>query len=280
MVSVRPPGPERARYPPPDHRPGNGGGPLVPLRRPPFPAGGRTCPRRRHGGGSLELIGAVDNLVELSVSLPLGAVRLTELHLPGSGPPERGGGASRIRAEATQAANLGSPMGRGHDHWKRRNVHEPRPNGPLATGASPGDWFTASPSLPPRWSSSSTSWQAARRNNAAGAGLKERADIILAGLAVTAELLDRVRARSITVERVGLREGLLLEMSGAKSGHARSVATLPRVRRALPVRSKHVEQVRTWRSSSSTSSAKSSAAVPRSACCSRRPDYCTTSASS
>ena len=35
------------------------------------------------GGGSLELIGAVDGLVELTVSLPLGAVRLTELHLPG-----------------------------------------------------------------------------------------------------------------------------------------------------------------------------------------------------
>src|SRR5262249_6617585 len=35
------------------------------------------------GGGSLELIGAVDGLVELSLSLPLGAVRLTELHLPG-----------------------------------------------------------------------------------------------------------------------------------------------------------------------------------------------------
>jgi exopolyphosphatase/guanosine-5'-triphosphate,3'-diphosphate pyrophosphatase len=49
------------------------------------------------------------------------------------------------------------------------------------------------------------------------AGLNpERADIILAGLAVTAELLDRVRARSITVSAFGLREGLLLEMAGAE----------------------------------------------------------------
>src|SRR3954467_13480774 len=38
------------------------------------------------GGGSLELIGAVDGLVELTLSLPLGAVRLTELYLPGNRP--------------------------------------------------------------------------------------------------------------------------------------------------------------------------------------------------
>ena len=35
------------------------------------------------GGGSLELIGAVDGLIEHSLSLPFGAVRLTELYLAG-----------------------------------------------------------------------------------------------------------------------------------------------------------------------------------------------------
>ena len=35
------------------------------------------------GGGSLELVGAVDGLVEMSRSLPYGAVRLTEQFLPG-----------------------------------------------------------------------------------------------------------------------------------------------------------------------------------------------------
>ena len=35
------------------------------------------------GGGSLELIGAVDGLVEVTASLPLGAVRLTEEFLTG-----------------------------------------------------------------------------------------------------------------------------------------------------------------------------------------------------
>ena len=43
----------------------------------------------------------------------------------------------------------------------------------------------------------------------------ERADIIVAGLAVTAELLDLADARELTVSAFGLREGLLLEMAGA-----------------------------------------------------------------
>jgi exopolyphosphatase/guanosine-5'-triphosphate,3'-diphosphate pyrophosphatase len=39
----------------------------------------------------------------------------------------------------------------------------------------------------------------------------ERADIIVAGLAVAAEVLRRVEAREIVVSRYGIREGLLLE---------------------------------------------------------------------
>ena len=42
-----------------------------------------------------------------------------------------------------------------------------------------------------------------------------RADIIVAGLAVTAELLKRVNGRGLTVSAFGLREGLLLDMAGA-----------------------------------------------------------------
>jgi exopolyphosphatase/guanosine-5'-triphosphate,3'-diphosphate pyrophosphatase len=46
-------------------------------------------------------------------------------------------------------------------------------------------------------------------------GLKpERADIIVAGLAVVAELLAMVEARGVTVSGFGLRDGLLLEMAG------------------------------------------------------------------
>jgi exopolyphosphatase/guanosine-5'-triphosphate,3'-diphosphate pyrophosphatase len=43
----------------------------------------------------------------------------------------------------------------------------------------------------------------------------QRADIILAGIAVCAELLAFTGARAITVSAYGLREGLLLDMAGA-----------------------------------------------------------------
>src|SRR5262249_47950900 len=39
----------------------------------------------------------------------------------------------------------------------------------------------------------------------------ERADIIVAGIAVAAEVLRRIEARDIVVSRYGIREGLLLE---------------------------------------------------------------------
>ena len=49
------------------------------------------------------------------------------------------------------------------------------------------------------------------------AGLRpERADIIVAGVAVAAELLDRLNRASVLVNGYGLREGLLLEMAGVK----------------------------------------------------------------
>jgi exopolyphosphatase/guanosine-5'-triphosphate,3'-diphosphate pyrophosphatase len=42
----------------------------------------------------------------------------------------------------------------------------------------------------------------------------ERADIIVAGLAVVLQLLERVVAKGVTVSGFGLRDGLLLEMVG------------------------------------------------------------------
>jgi exopolyphosphatase/guanosine-5'-triphosphate,3'-diphosphate pyrophosphatase len=47
------------------------------------------------------------------------------------------------------------------------------------------------------------------------AGLQpERADIIVAGIAVAAELLEGVKAGAVTVSGFGLRDGVLLEMVG------------------------------------------------------------------
>jgi exopolyphosphatase/guanosine-5'-triphosphate,3'-diphosphate pyrophosphatase len=73
-----------------------------------------------------------------------------------------------------------------------------------------------------------------------------RADIILAGLAVTAELLELVNARKVTVSAFGLREGLLLEMAGA--GDATGPRDPLRLIREFVERCqsdrRHVEQVR------------------------------------
>jgi exopolyphosphatase/guanosine-5'-triphosphate,3'-diphosphate pyrophosphatase len=73
----------------------------------------------------------------------------------------------------------------------------------------------------------------------------QRADIILAGLAVTAELLSLVEARSIIVSAFGLREGLLLEMIGESAPRTSDPLRAMRefVDRCQGDR-RHVEQVR------------------------------------
>jgi len=74
----------------------------------------------------------------------------------------------------------------------------------------------------------------------------QRADIILAGLAVTAELLERIESRGIKISAFGLREGLLLEMAGADPSPAS--ADPLRLAREFAERChsdrRHIEQVR------------------------------------
>jgi exopolyphosphatase/guanosine-5'-triphosphate,3'-diphosphate pyrophosphatase len=73
----------------------------------------------------------------------------------------------------------------------------------------------------------------------------QRADIIVAGLAVTAELLLLVDARTLTVSAFGLREGLLLDMVGERQAPAADPLRLMRefVERCQCDR-RHVEHVR------------------------------------
>ena len=210
-------------------------------------AGGRTLVADI-GGGSLELIGAVDGLVELTQSLPLGAVRLTELHLPGDRSTRKEiqplrdylakclkrSISSREWSAATVIGSGGTFTTLGRMVQARRGL----PTGDSVHGVS----VTAAEV------EQLIDWLASRtpdeRRQVPGLS-PERADIILAGLAVTAELLDRVRARSITVSAFGLREGLLLEMAGAKDTATPDPLRLFRefAERCQSDR-KHVEQVR------------------------------------
>src|SRR6185312_4286163 len=168
-------------------------------------------------GGSLELIGAVDGLVELTLSLPLGAVRLTELHLPGERPSQKEVEALRgqvrkqlkrsISGKAWAAATVIGSGGTFTSLGRMVQARRGLPAGDTVHGVS----VTAAEV------EQLVDWVASRKPEERRQipGLNpERADIILAGLSVTAELLDLVRSRSITVSAFGLREGLLLEMAG------------------------------------------------------------------
>lgn len=172
------------------------------------------------GGGSLELIGAVDGLVELSLSLPLGAVRLTELHFAGKRGTWRD--VAALRKEVRKQLRKEVPW----RDWRGVTLI-----GSGGTFTSLGRMATARRGLPLGDSVHGTAvtqaeveqlleWLATKtpeeRRGLAGLN-PERADIIVAGMVVTAELLDLSESRSLTVSAFGLREGLLLEMAGAET---------------------------------------------------------------
>jgi exopolyphosphatase/guanosine-5'-triphosphate,3'-diphosphate pyrophosphatase len=199
------------------------------------------------GGGSLELIGAINGLIELNRSLPLGAVRLTEKYLFEG--KSRTREVERLRAKVHKQLKK---VGRWRE-WSNamvvgsggtftnlaRMVLARRGHG---TEAAHGEIIkTAEVEQLLEWL---CSLSVERRRSVEGLN-PQRADIILAGLAVTAELLKLVEARNLTVSAFGLREGLLLDMIGES---APSTADPLRAMREFvdrcQVDRRHVEQVR------------------------------------
>ena len=160
------------------------------------------------GGGSLELVGATDGRVKLSRSLPLGAVRLTERLLPlaelldeirraleAALPGPDWFGSSVIGSGGTFATLASMDLARRGS--ASRSVH-----GVTVTTAEVTQLVLRLASLPLQ-----------QRRHVPGLQ-PERADIIVAGLAVVLQLLERVEAEGVTVSGFGLRDGLLLEMVG------------------------------------------------------------------
>jgi exopolyphosphatase/guanosine-5'-triphosphate,3'-diphosphate pyrophosphatase len=182
-----------------------------------FPLDGGRTVIADIGGGSLELIGAVDGLVEHTISLPFGAVRLTELFL--SGQPDQRAAVRKLRGylgrqfrrrlpirDWTAPVLIGSGgsfTNLGRMAAARRGLSAADPVHGTAVGIAEVehllDWLSG---MSPE-----------KRAQVEGLN-PQRADIILAGLAVTAELLERIEAREMKVSAFGLREGLLLEMAG------------------------------------------------------------------
>jgi exopolyphosphatase/guanosine-5'-triphosphate,3'-diphosphate pyrophosphatase len=213
-----------------------------------FPLAGERTLVADIGGGSLELIGAVDGLVEQTLSLPLGAVRLTEIHLPGDRTIQRELAALRkhIRKQfkrglSSRDWSAAAVIGSGGTFTTLGRVAQARRGVTAGNTVHGASVETAEVERLLDWLASRNPEQ---RRQVPGLN-PERADIIIAGLAVTAELLDWVRSRNITVSAFGLREGLLLEMAGAEEPVVRDPLRLFRefAERCQSDR-RHVEQVR------------------------------------
>jgi exopolyphosphatase/guanosine-5'-triphosphate,3'-diphosphate pyrophosphatase len=167
------------------------------------------------GGGSLELALAADGVLDDLISLPFGALRLTERYLRDGPTPKalkrlrrdvRDGvrevisrrdwrGAQVIGSGGT-FTNLASVHLARHGMLAARNVH--------ATGVPRVDVEHILDGL--------SAMTPQERREVPGLN-PERADIIVAGLAVAAEVLARLETREMTVSRYGIREGLLLELA-------------------------------------------------------------------
>jgi exopolyphosphatase/guanosine-5'-triphosphate,3'-diphosphate pyrophosphatase len=158
------------------------------------------------GGGSLELIGAASGTVRFAVSLPVGAVRLTELRMSeedllrhiqealAATVPSDEWRAARVIGSGGTFATLAS-MALARRGEKRREIH-----GTSIDGAEVQQLLETLAGM-------------SLEERREVPGLRpERADIIMAGLTVIAELLKMVGTGEVTVSGYRLRDGLLLEM--------------------------------------------------------------------
>ena len=211
-----------------------------------FPLGSGRALVADIGGGSLELIGAVNGLVELTQSLAMGAVRLTEQYLFE--------GKSRTREVAELRRKVRKQLKRAGRWREWSNATVIGSGGTftnlarmvLARRGTPAESVhgevvkTAEVEQLLEWL---CSLSVDRRRDVAGLN-PQRADIILAGLAVTAELLNLVEARSLTVSAFGLREGLLLDMIGDAAPKADPLRAMREFVDRCQGDRRHVEQVR------------------------------------
>lgn len=164
------------------------------------------------GGGSLELALAAEGLVERLITFPFGAIRLTEQFLEGR-PTEKG--VKKLRKHVRAQIKKVLPV----RDWRGAEVI-----GSGGTFTNLAGMFLARQGIKvrsvhgtriPRQDvehilESLTSMTVQERLHVPGLNAG-RADIIVAGLAVAAEVLARIEPRDLTASGFGIREGLLLE---------------------------------------------------------------------
>jgi exopolyphosphatase/guanosine-5'-triphosphate,3'-diphosphate pyrophosphatase len=167
------------------------------------------------GGGSLELTLSAAGLIDRLVSLPLGAIRLTEEFLDAASPrkalralrlhvrkalrlhiPRKAWHGAQIIGSGGTFTNLAGMMLARHGIPRGHGVH-----GTVVSRTDVEHVLDALLGLSP-----------AERMAVPGLN-PARADIIIAGLAVAAEVMARLDTRELTVSAYGIREGLLLDVA-------------------------------------------------------------------
>lgn len=203
------------------------------------------------GGGSLELALSADGLVERLISLPLGAIRMTEEFLAGG----RRKGLKRLRKHVRRelAEHLSArPWGGGKIicsggtatnlagiYLARMGMESARTiHGTVVSRVDLEHIIEILYSM-----------SVSERQGVPGL-TPARADIIVAGLAVVAEVVGRLEARELVVSAYGIREGVLLEAARitptvADPGEARERSVLQLGERSHyeAPHSKHVQEL-------------------------------------
>ena len=174
------------------------------------------------GGGSLELVLSADGLIERLISLPFGAIRLTEKYFAkGITPramrklrrrvrkslkdefPARDWRGSQVIGSGGTFTNLGGMVLARHSVTTARTVH-----GTIVQRVELEHIVDYLAALSP-----------VERQQVPGLNAA-RADIIVAGLAAVAEVIARLEAKSFAVSSYGIREGILLELAQVHPGSA------------------------------------------------------------
>ena len=184
------------------------------------------------GGGSLELALSAEGLVERLVTFPFGAIRLTEQFLAGRPGPK---GVKKLRKHVRAAIKKELPV----RDWRGAAVI-----GSGGTFTNLAGMFLARQGVKVRSVHGTriprhevehilemlANMTVDERIEVPGLNAG-RADIIVAGLAVAAEVLARVEPREFTASGFGIREGLLLETARVRAviadpGEARARSVL------------------------------------------------------
>jgi exopolyphosphatase/guanosine-5'-triphosphate,3'-diphosphate pyrophosphatase len=167
------------------------------------------------GGGSLELALAAEGVLDDLVSLPFGALRLTERYLRDGSDAKA---LQKLRRTVRAALRDVLPrrdwrgaqlIGSGGTFTNLAGIHLARRGMLVARNVH----ATAVPRVDVEHILDTLATMPPEERRGVTGLNPERSDIIVAGIAVAAEVMARLESRELAVSRYGIREGLLLEIA-------------------------------------------------------------------